>query len=255
MTDPKPSAPPAPLPPHPTLDRYYRDEVERRVFVRDIFDQTAEDYDKVEGMMALGSGSWYRRRALVRSGLAAGMRVLDVACGTGLVTREEIRVVGPRGVVVGLDPSVGMVSQARRSMRLVAVMGVGESLPVADGAVDFLSMGYALRHLADLGVAFREFHRVLRPGGKVCILEMTPPRHPVMRALLRLYVRGVIPVLALTAARHRQTSRLWQYFWDTMEACVPPGVVMEALRDAGFEDVQRFVEIKLFSEYTGRRPS
>jgi demethylmenaquinone methyltransferase/2-methoxy-6-polyprenyl-1,4-benzoquinol methylase len=254
MTDPESTESPAPLPPHPRLGRYYRDEDERRGFVRDIFDETAEDYDKVERMMALGSGSWYRRRALVRSGLAVGMRVLDVACGTGLVTREELAVVGAGGAVVGLDPSAGMLSQARRSLPITAVMGLGESLPVREGSVAFLSMGYALRHLSDLVAAFREFHRVLRPGGTVCILELTPPRHPVTRSLLRLYVRGVIPVLARFTARHGETSLLWRYFWDTMDACVPPDVVMEALRSAGFEDVRRFVEIKLFSEYTGRKP-
>jgi len=246
--------PPSPLRPHPTLPGYYRDEGERKIFVRGIFDETAQDYDAVERLMALGTGSWYRRRALVRSGLLPGMRVLDVACGTGLVAREELRVVGERGSVVGLDPSVGMLLQARRGLPIAAVLGVGETLPLADASVDFLSMGYALRHLADLAAAFREFHRVLRPGGVVCILELTPPANPLTRRLLRLYVRGVIPALARLAGRRRQTARLWQYFWDTMDACVPPEVVLAALQAAGFTQVQRFVEIKLFSEYTGCRP-
>src|SRR2546428_14161610 len=90
--------------PHPALPRYYDDGVSgKRSFVRRIFNQTAGDYDRVERVMALGSGSWYRRQALRRAGLAAGMRVLDVAIGTGLVAREEIDIAGDPRLVLGLD--------------------------------------------------------------------------------------------------------------------------------------------------------
>ena len=82
------------LKPHPTLDRYYGRSDERPQFVRRMFDATAGDYDRVEGPMALGSGRWYRREALQRAGLGPGMRVLDVAIGTGLVAREAVRLAG-----------------------------------------------------------------------------------------------------------------------------------------------------------------
>jgi len=246
---------PAPLRPHADLDRYYDGgESGRRSFVRTIFDQTAGDYDGVERIMALGTGSWYRRRALERSGLVAGARVLDVAIGTGLVAREAITVAGSPSLVTGLDPSVGMLVQARRALAAPVVLGTGESLPFADASFDFLSLGYALRHLADLRAAFAEFLRVLRPGGIVCVLEITPPRSGPQRALLRLYVRGVIPLLSRLTRRRRETALLWQYFWDTMEGCVPPDQVLGALAAAGFADGARFVELGMFSEYTGRRP-
>src|SRR6478735_6008277 len=74
-----------PIPPHPMLPRYYRSAREKHRFVRGIFDEAAGDYDRVERAMALGTGSWYRRQALLRAGLKKGMRVLDVAIGTGLV--------------------------------------------------------------------------------------------------------------------------------------------------------------------------
>lgn len=241
------------LAPHPTLERYYRDEQGRRQFVRDIFDRAAGNYDRVEKMMALGHGSWYRRRALVRSGLREGMRALDVAVGTGLVAREAQAVTGTGGTVVGLDPSPGMLHQTRKNLSLPVLMGFGETLPVRDASVDFLSMGYALRHLSDLTVAFQEFHRVLRPGGRVCVLEMTPTRIRPLRALLKLYVRGVIPILTRLTMRHEDTAVAWEYFWDTMDACVPPERVMEALRAVGFRNVSRYVEIGMFSEYTGTK--
>src|SRR5687768_10430333 len=95
------------LPPHPALDRYYRSTSDARerdenksAFVRGVFNQGAADYDRVERVMSFGSGSWYRRQALLRAGMTRGMRVLDVAVGTGLVAREEVRIVGdPRRVV------------------------------------------------------------------------------------------------------------------------------------------------------------
>ena len=243
------------LRPHPDLQRYYQGgETGRRVFVRDIFDTTAGDYDRVERMMALGTGAWYRRRALERSGLVAGMRVLDVAMGTGLVAREAAAIAGSPSLVCGVDPSFGMVHEARRTLSVPVVLGFGERLPIANGAADFLSMGYALRHLSDLRETFAEYVRVLRPGGRVCVLEITPPRHRVARWLLRLYVRGVIPVLTRLTVRHADTALLWKYFWDTMDACVPPDAVLAALTAAGFTDVSRFVELGIFSEYTARRP-
>jgi demethylmenaquinone methyltransferase/2-methoxy-6-polyprenyl-1,4-benzoquinol methylase len=147
-----------------------------------------------------------------------------------------------------------MLAQARRGLAVPVVLGTGESLPFADASFDFLSLGYALRHLADLRAAFAEFLRVLRPGGIVCVLEITPPRSGPQRALLRLYVRGVIPLLSRLTRRRRETALLWQYFWDTMAGCVPPDDVLAALAGAGFADAGRVVELGMFSEYTGRRP-
>jgi demethylmenaquinone methyltransferase / 2-methoxy-6-polyprenyl-1,4-benzoquinol methylase len=242
--------------PHPDLDRYYHGGEEgRREFVRDIFDHTAGDYDRVERWMALGTGSWYRRRALVRSGLEAGMKVLDVAIGTGLVAREALRLTGDPRLVTGLDPSAGMLAETRGALALPLTMGLGEALPLRGGSFDFVSMGYALRHLSDLAVTFREFLRVLRPGGRVCILELTPPRFAPTRLLLRLYVRGVIPALTRLTTNHGETALLWQYFWDTMEVCVEPQRVLDALQEAGFHGPSRYVELGFCSEYTATKPA
>jgi demethylmenaquinone methyltransferase/2-methoxy-6-polyprenyl-1,4-benzoquinol methylase len=239
--------------PHAPLADYYEGEQGRRAFVRQVFDQTAGDYDRIERMMALGTGAWYRRRALVRSGLVAGMSVLDVAVGTGLVAREAVAVVGGPRRVVGLDPSIGMLRAASKPLAITAVQGMAENLPFASSEFDFLSMGFALRHLSDLSVVFGEFHRVLKPGGTVCILEITRPQGRIARSALRAYMRGIVPFLARLAGRHRDTAHLFKYFWDTIDACVPPESVMAALRQAGFLEVDRGVELGIFSEYTGRK--
>jgi demethylmenaquinone methyltransferase/2-methoxy-6-polyprenyl-1,4-benzoquinol methylase len=245
---------PAALAPHPTLPRYYESDGARAGFVRRIFDAGAADYDRIERMMALGSGSWYRRMALRRAGLAEGMRVLDVAIGTGLVAREEVGIVGDPAKVLGLDPSPGMLAEAVRNLSVRVVMGRAEQLPLPGGHFEFLSMGYALRHISDLSKAFAEFSRVIRPGGTVCILEITRPRSRLAGALLRQYMRYVVPALARLTGRRSESPLLWEYFWDTIAACVPPERVTTALGEAGFVDVAIHKDLGIFSQYTARKP-
>jgi demethylmenaquinone methyltransferase/2-methoxy-6-polyprenyl-1,4-benzoquinol methylase len=111
--------------------------------VRAIFDRSAVDYDRIERLMALGSGSWYRRQALLRAGLAPGMRVVDVGVGTGLVACEAVRVVGAGSLVIGVDPSPGMLSA--RCPRVKLCEGQAERCR-AGRLRRFRRHGYALRH-------------------------------------------------------------------------------------------------------------
>jgi demethylmenaquinone methyltransferase/2-methoxy-6-polyprenyl-1,4-benzoquinol methylase len=254
MTGSQPSANAhAPVPPHPVMDGYYRDAAGKRPFLRDIFDATAGDYNKVERVLALGTGPWHRRRELRFAGLTAGNRVLDVAMGTGLVAREAATIVGDPSLVLGVDPSIGMLGEAQRTLGVAAVLGVGEALPVADATFDFVSMGYALRHLPDLGAAFGEFARVLKPGGRVCVLEISRPSGAIGGTVLGAYFRGVLPILSRVVGTSAQTRELWRYYWQTIDACVQPDVVMQSLRDAGFTDVKRRVQFGIFSTFTGTR--
>jgi demethylmenaquinone methyltransferase/2-methoxy-6-polyprenyl-1,4-benzoquinol methylase len=239
-----------PLPPHPTLESYYATAPLKNGFLRRIFDVTAPDYDHVERILSLGSGRWYRRQALRRAGLEIGMKVLDVATGTGLVAREEIALTGNPRLVVGLDPSLGMLRRAMNSLKIAAVLGVGEQIPFADAQFDFLSMGYALRHLGDLRAAFSEFYRVLRPGGRLCILEITTPSRAFSRMLLRVYMRRVVPLLTRITTSRQSSQLLWQYYWDTIEACLPAETVIQTLQEANFADVRQHLQFGIFTEYT-----
>jgi demethylmenaquinone methyltransferase/2-methoxy-6-polyprenyl-1,4-benzoquinol methylase len=240
--------------PHPVLSNYYPDEEHRREYVQDIFNDTAADYDRVERMMGLGSGRWYRHRALLRAGLRAGMRVVDVGTGTGLVAREAAAIVGDPTLITGVDPSPGMIGSAKVPPGVQLLTGSAESIPLAREAADFLSMGYALRHLSDLLIAFREFYRVLKPGGRLCLLEITRPQGRVSHALLKIYMRGWVPMVSRLIARRAGTPELMRYYWDTIEACAPPGAIVSALAAAGFRDVERHLELGIFSEYRAHKP-
>lgn len=248
------SAPTGGLRPHEPLKSYYADEEERHRFLRRIFDDTAVDYDRIERILALGSGPWYRRQALLRAGLASGMQVVDVGIGTGLLAREALKVIGPEGRLVGVDPSAGMMAQAHLA-GVTMREGRAEALPEPDASADFLSLGYALRHIGDVDQAMREFRRVLRPGGRVLLLEISRPEGAFARGLLKIYMRMVVPVIARLVARQADTALLWRYYWDTIDACIAPPEVLAAMKRAGFEDVQRHVELGIFSEYTARAPA
>jgi demethylmenaquinone methyltransferase/2-methoxy-6-polyprenyl-1,4-benzoquinol methylase len=178
------------------------------------------------------------------------MNILDVAMGTGLVAREAMKLVGPTGRVTGVDPSAGMLKQARQSINATMVVGVGQAIPFADASFDFVSLGYALRHLPDLNIAFSEFFRVLKPGGKVCILEISRPKARHRRALLKLYFKVVLPVLSRIIRTRPETRRLWTYYWETIDQCVPPETVIAALGAAGFRSETRILSLGLFSEFS-----
>ncbi len=239
----------APHAPHAPLTDYYPTEQDRQAYLRKIFDDTAADYDRIEAMLALGSGSRYRRQALIRGGLKTGMKVLDVGVGTGLVAAQACILAGKAALVTGVDPSPGMLDASRLPDTMVLIEGRAESLPFPDNHFDFLSMGYALRHISDLGVAFGEFERVLKPGGRLCLLEITNPQSRFGRWLLKNYMRGVIPLLTRFVARKKDTVTIWRYFWDSIEACVPPEQVMAALSTAKLTQVKRHLELGMFSEY------
>lgn len=240
--------------PHQVLSDYYANESSRRQFLDDIFDKTSANYDRIESLIGFGSGPWYRRQALERAGLKAGMRVVDVGIGTGLVARQAVAIVGDPTLVTGVDPSAGMMSHAHLPEGVRLLQGKGESIPLPDAATDFLSMGFALRHLSSLDAAFREFHRVCKPGARICLLEITRGEGSLSGWLLKVYLKTIVPGIARIWSRDAETARIWRYYWDTIEACVPPEAVLQALRDAGFTDVRRHVELGVFSEYQATRP-
>ena len=235
--------------PHPPLTDYYADETARHRWLRTIFNASAVDYDRIEGLTAFGTGPWYRRQALRRAGLAPGMRVLDVGTGTGLTAIQAVRITGGGANVTGVDPSIGMLANARLPEGMRVIEGRAEALPAADSAFDFVSMGSALSHVADLRSVFGEFFRVLRPGGRACVLEITRPKGVRATRWLRVYLRYLVPYVARWVGRSRDTPEVMRYLWDSIEACVPPQQVIDQLRAAGFKTVTRHVVLGIFSEY------
>lgn len=240
--------------PHPVLEEYYDDLSQRRTKVDQMFDSSASHYDWITNVMSFGSGRMYRRQALLRAGVKEGHKVLDVGAGTGVVSLLSQEIVGASGLVVALDPSKGMLSEAVKSGVSLASQGLGELLPFEDNTFDFVTMGYALRHVADLKMAFAEYKRVLKPGGKILLLEITRPDGKIKKAFLKFYLKIIIPNIARVFRRSADSKVLMRYYWDTIEQCVPPDVIVSALKETNLIDSKRAVVLGIFSEYTGIKP-
>jgi demethylmenaquinone methyltransferase/2-methoxy-6-polyprenyl-1,4-benzoquinol methylase len=236
--------------PHGVLKDYFGRSEERRQVVVDMFDRSAHDYDWINEVMSLGRGRSYRREALERHGLQRGMRLLDVATGTGLTARAAIEILGNPSDIVGLDPSRGMLLEGTRVAAMPRVQGIGEALPFPDNYFDFLSMGYALRHVENLEDAFREYARVLVPGGRVLLLEITRPQSRVSSWMARLYLQALLPFVARVGGRTGASERLMKYHWETIDNCVRPDVILSALAASGFTNATCSVFSGIFSEYT-----
>jgi demethylmenaquinone methyltransferase/2-methoxy-6-polyprenyl-1,4-benzoquinol methylase len=115
-------------------------------------------------------------------------------------------------------------------------------------------MGYALRHVPDLEAAFAEYRRVLRPGGKVLLLEIGRPAGRFARAALRLYLGRFVPALSRWLGGGTQAERMMRYYWDTIDACVPPEDIARALTAAGFTSIACDVQLGIFRAWTAVAP-
>lgn len=239
--------------PHPILEQYYTDQAERSVFVRRLFDRTARHYDLINRLLSVGTGHWYRQQSLLRAGIRQGMRVLDVATGTGLMARQIAAITGSQDGVYGLDVSVGMLAQARRALNNPLIQGNAENLPIAGESFDCVTMGYALRHVADLNGTFREFHRVLRPQGSLILLEIGRPRTRWREMILRYYLGYLAPVLCHWATGQKEARTLMSYYWDTIAHCVSPATILQSMVNAGFQQVRCEVDFDIFRTYIGRK--
>lgn len=238
--------------PGPACSEYRWESPEREQFVRGLFDDAASDYDRLSSLLSFGTDRWYRRQVLRRMGLTGTTRLLDVATGTGLIVRAALQEGCRPGNIVGLDPSPGMLVANGDRNAVALVRGRGEDLPLRSNHFDLVTMGYALRHVADLGRLFTEFHRVLRPGGRVLILEITRPRSRVLQRLIALYFGRIVPLL-LGRDRRERAKRLMRYYCTTIELCVPPTSIVTALKSAGFTGVVAEATGPVLTDFTGTK--
>jgi demethylmenaquinone methyltransferase/2-methoxy-6-polyprenyl-1,4-benzoquinol methylase len=203
---------------------------EKAAAVRAMFDRISGRYDLLNRVLTLGMDVGWRRRAVRALGVPAGSLVLDLACGTGDFCRELVAG-GMRPI--GFDFAIGMLRSARTSAPLAQADIL--ALPVADGAADGATCGFALRNVISIPALFSEMARVLRPGGRVAILEVATPSNPVMRAGHAMYFDRVVPAVGgLVSDRSA-----YRYLPKSVTYLPAPQELGRELRDAGFEDVRR----------------
>ena len=208
-------------------------DAEKRAVVEAMFDRIAPRYDLMNRLMTFGIDRGWRRRTIAELGLRPGERVLDLACGSGDLAIAAADA-GTR--VVGLDFSAGMLRAAReRGIGCGLVRADALALPFANGAIDAVVSGFALRNFVDLAAAFAESARVLRAGGRIALLEVDRPASALLRFGHAIYFRRIVPLLgALLADRDA-----YAYLPESTAYLPEEPELLAMLRSVGFAGLRK----------------
>jgi len=200
--------------------------------VRLMFDAIAPRYDLLNRLLTLRMDVGWRRRAVRALALGPGAVVIDVACGTG----DLCRALGARGYrPIGVDLSLGMLTCGRTRTSAPLVQGDALRLPLPDAAVEGATNGFALRNLVDLGAFFDELARVVRPGGRIALLDVAEPLNPVLRAGHAMYFGHVVPHVGGLLS----DADAYRYLPRSVAYLPPPTTMLERLAASGFGAVER----------------
>jgi demethylmenaquinone methyltransferase/2-methoxy-6-polyprenyl-1,4-benzoquinol methylase len=202
-----------------------------------MFDRIAGVYDRLNSVMTVGLHHRWRQRAADLAAVSAGDQVLDVATGTGDLALELLRRVGPSGQVVGADFSEGMLELARVKDAGGAIrweQANALELPYADSEFAAVTVGFGVRNFADLDRGLAEMTRVVRPGGKVVILEITTPQRPPLSGFFKLWFDKIVPALGRIAG----DSEAYSYLPDSVRRFPGPDQLAARMSAVGLTDVR-----------------
>ncbi len=209
--------------------------------VREMFDSIAPAYDFMNRAMTMGIDRLWRHKAVRLLRDCQHDDILDIATGTGDLAIKLARELDPIAVT-GVDLSEGMIEigrakVAKEGLQEVVTLGIGDCLllPFTDASFDVVTCAYGVRNFADLLAGYREMHRVLRPGGRAVILELSTPTSPMVRPLYNFYTRHVIPTVGRLVSKD---VRAYSYLPESI-AAVPQGDAMTAIMlEAGFSQAR-----------------
>jgi demethylmenaquinone methyltransferase / 2-methoxy-6-polyprenyl-1,4-benzoquinol methylase len=205
-----------------------------------MFDRVAGRYDALNSVMTAGLHHRWRERAAARAGLSAGESALDICCGTGDLALELSSQVSPGGHVVGCDFSEPMLDLAREKAAERGTAGVrfewadALQLPYDGERFDAVTVGFGVRNLADLDRGLREIARVLKPGGRAVILEITQPSRPPLSLFYSLWFDRIVPLLGSFSS----DPEAYSYLPESVRSFPNPRGLAARMDGAGFEQIR-----------------
>jgi len=223
-----------------------------------MFDRIARKYDLLNRVNSLGMDQGWRRRTVQAVDPRPGDHVMDLATGTADLAIELARS-GADVRVLGVDPSTQMLDIGRQKVSrqglhdaVELVEGDAQALDASDDSFDALTMAFGIRNVPDRPRALREMRRILRPGGRLAILELSEPRNGVLAFFARLHVRHIVTITGALISGPAE----YAYLRSSIEAFPPPEAFSKVIAEAGFEDV-RFEPLTFGAcvLFTARAPS
>ena len=220
----------------------------KETYVKDVFEEIAEYYDKMNGIMSMGMVKRWHKFMFKKAGDISGKRVCDVGCGTGEISFMAAERAGPEGEVIGVDITPGMLEMARRKMADMEPpkevdFRVGDALQMEfdDNTFDLVTSGYMLRNVTNIQRAVEEMHRVLKPGCKVVVAELAKPKNPILRFGYNIYVFHIVPFLGRRYDKGKKIDgKQPAYDWLTssLEGFPHGQDMVEIFKKAGFSDAR-----------------
>jgi demethylmenaquinone methyltransferase/2-methoxy-6-polyprenyl-1,4-benzoquinol methylase len=242
---------------HDRIVPFKDSELGKKQQVAEMFDKIAFRYDFLNRFLSGGIDVYWRKRTIRELRGLEAAAVLDVATGTGDMAVMLARRF-PQSRVTGVDISAGMLEIGRRKVeqlklgdRITLQLGDSEALPFAADSFDAITVAFGVRNFENLEKGLREMHRVLKPGGKLLVLEFSQPRIPVICQVYRAYMRLIAPRIAGIAASNREA---YQYLNDSVQAFPEGETLIRILEGCGYTHTRlRRLSLGICSLYTGQK--
>lgn len=233
----------------------YGTGADKKEQVAEMFDHIAPKYDLLNQVLSLGIHKAWRRKTVKKIADLKPRVIMDVATGTGDLAIEAVRQLAPEKVV-GVDISEGMMNLGRQKVKAKNLdtiisfqLGDSENLPFEHNTFDAITVGFGVRNFAHLEVGMKGMYDVLKPGGKLAVLEFSKPHKFPMKQLVNFYYRFILPLIGRMVSSDK---RAYTYLPESIQAFPEGEKFLEVMKNAGFKDVKRQpLTFGVASIYTG----